>query len=156
MTSTSVTTPRTGIIRRLAAVIIATAALMIGFAIAGTAANADTVTGNSVFGSYVECDGDDLYFTVNSDEYDGSYAKIWVYDFIAEEWVTDDIWVEANYYSTYNLADLSFEPGFYEVYVSYAQWNGYDFDYSGEYINTYEQYYTATDHDTSDYCYLGA
>ena len=155
---TATTAPRTTLIRRLAAIVIATAAMMIGFAVAGSAstAHADTVAGDSVFGSYVECDGDDLYFTVNSDETDGSYAKIWVYDFYTEEWVTDDNWVEANYYSSYNIADLSFEPGFYEVYVSYAQWNGYDFDYSGEYINTYEQYYTATDHDTSDYCYLGA
>ena len=55
----------------------------------------------------------------------------------------------------HNIADLSFQPGYYSVYVSYAQWNGYDFDYSGEYIDTYEQYYTATDHETSDYCYLG-
>ena len=154
---TTTTAPRATLIRRLAAIVIATAAMMIGFAVAGSAssAHADTVAGNSVFGSTVECDGDDLYFTVNSDETDGSYAKIWVYDFYTEEWVTDDNWVEANYYSSYNIADLTFEPGYYEVYVSYAQWNGYDFDYSGEYITSYEQYYTATDHETSDYCYLG-
>ena len=152
---TTTTAPRATLIRRLAAIIIATAAMMIGFAVAGSAAHADTTAGNSVFGSTVECAGDDLYFTVNSDETDGSYAKIWVYDFYTEEWVTDDNWVEANYYSSYNIADLTFEAGYYEVYVSYAQWNGYDFDFSGEYITSYEQYYTATDHETSDYCYLG-
>lgn len=151
------TTTHTSIIRRVAAVIIATAAMMIGFAVAGNAgtAHADTVAGNSVFGSIVECAGDDLFFTVNSDEEDGSYAQVWVYDPYAEEWVTDGNWVEANYYSTYNIADLTFEPGFYEVYVAYAQWNGYDFDFSGEYVETYEQYYTIDDHESSDYCYLG-
>jgi hypothetical protein len=152
---TTTTTARIGIVRRLAAIVIATAAMMIGLVLAGSAAHADTVVGNSVFGSSVECAGDDLYFTVTSDEVDGSYAQVWVYDPYVEEWVTDGNWVEANYYSTYNLADLTFEPGYYEVYVAYAQWNGYDFDFSGEYIDTYEQYYSIDDHETSDYCYLG-
>ena len=65
------------------------------------------------------------------------------------------IWVEADYYATFNIADLTFEPGYYMVFVSYAQWNGYDYDYSGEYINSYDQYYSYSDHETSDFCYLG-
>ena len=157
MNATTATSNKTSIIRRVAAIIIATAAMMIGFALSGSAAtaHADTTTGNSVFGTTVDCGGDTLFFTTTSDEDDGSYAKIWVYDYITEEWVTDGNWVEANYYSSYNIADLTFQPGYYSVYVSYAQWNGYDFDYSGEYITSYEQYYTATDHETSDYCYMG-
>ena len=145
------------LVRRLAGIVVATAALFLGFAVAGNAApaHADTVAGSTVFGTTVECGGDSLVFTTTSDADYGSYAKIWVWDNYTQEWVTDDLWVEADYSASFNVADLTFDPGYYMVYVQYAQWNGYDFDYSGEYITSYQQYYTATDHETSDYCYLG-
>jgi hypothetical protein len=143
---------------RILRLVAITFALLVGFGVASASAataHADTVAGDSVFGTEVECGGDSISFTVNSDETDGSYAKIWVYDTATEEWVTDDIWVDADYYATFNVADLTFEPGYYMVYVSYAQWNGFDYDYSGEYIDTYEQYYSYADHETSDFCYQG-
>jgi hypothetical protein len=149
---------RASVLIRLARLFAITFALLVGFGVASASAStahADTVAGDSVFSTDVECGGDELYFTVNSDGDEGSYAKIWVYDTVIEEWVTDDIWVEADYYASFNVADLTFDPGYYMVYVSYAQWNGYDFDYSGEYIDTYEQYYGYHDHETSDYCYMG-
>ena len=149
---------RVSLLQRVAALLAITFALLVGFGISGASAgtaHADTVAGDSVFGTEVECGGDSLHFTVNSDELDGSWAQIWVYDTAIEEWVSDEIWVEADYYATFNVADLTFEPGYYMVYMSYAQWNGYDFDYSGEYINTYEQYYSYDDHQASDYCYQG-
>ena len=149
---------RATLVLRIVRLLAITFVLLVGFGVASASAataNADTVAGDSVFGTEVECGGDSIYFTVNSDETEGSYAKIWVYDTVAEEWVTDDIWVEADYYATFNVADLTFEPGYYMVFVSYAQWNGYDYDYSGEYINAYEQYYSYTDHETSDFCYQG-
>lgn len=150
-------TTRVSVLRRAAAIVIATAAMFIGFAVASSAtpAHADTVAGDAVFTSSVECGGDELIFTVNSDYDSGSYAKVWVYDTAIEEWATDDNWVEADYYATFNVAELTFEPDYYLVYVSYAQWNGVDFDYSGEFIETYEQYYDLYDHAASDYCYLG-
>jgi len=145
------------LIRRIAGIIVATAAMLIGLAVASSAspAHADTVAGGAVFGTEVECGGDELVFTVNSDQDYDSYAQLWVYDPGTEEWVTDDIWVEADYYAAFNVADLTFEPGYYMVYLSYAQWTDGDWEYSGEYIDTYEQYYTYYDHETSDYCYLG-
>jgi hypothetical protein len=145
------------LVRRLAGIIVATAAMLIGFAVAGSAseAHADTVTGDAYFTTTVECGGDTLIFTTNSDVDYGSYAKIWVWDDSTEQWVTDDAWVEAGYYASYNIADLTFDPGYYSVYVQYAQWNGYDYDYSGEYIETYEQYYTFEDHQPESYCYMG-
>jgi hypothetical protein len=150
-------TRQVSLARRVAAILIATAAMFIGFAVASSAssAHADTVAGDTVFGTEVECGGDELVFTVNSDEDSGSFAKLWVYDTVTQEWVTDDTWVEADYYATFNVADLTFEPGYYMVYLSYAQWNGTDFDFSGEYIDTYEQYYDYYDHETTDFCYMG-
>jgi len=144
--------------RRIAAVLAIAFAMLLGFGIAGASAStahADTIAGDTVFGTEVECGGNSLFFTTTSDEVDGSWAQLWVYDTAIEEWVTDELWVEADSYATFNVADLTFEPGYYMVYVSYAQWNGYDFDYSGEYINTYEQYYSYDDHAASDYCYMG-
>jgi hypothetical protein len=160
MTSTATTTTSSkpvSLLRRVAAILVATAAMFIGFAVASSAstAHADTVAGDTVFGTTVECGGDELVFTVNSDADYGSFAQIWVYDTGTQEWVTDDTWVDADYSATYNIADLTFEPGYYMVYVSYAQWNGYDFDFSGEYISSYEQYYDYNDHETTDFCYMG-
>lgn len=159
MTSTAPATSSkpVSLLRRVAAILVATAAVFIGFAVASSAstAHADTVAGDTVFGTTVECGGDELVFTVNSDADYGSFAQIWVYDTGTQEWVTDDTWVDADYSATYNIADLTFEPGYYMVYVSYAQWNGYDFDFSGEYISSYEQYYDYYDHETTDFCYMG-
>jgi len=134
-----------------------TTAMLVGFAVAGSAgpAHADSTTGNTVFVADVLCGGDDLYFTATSDSYAGSYAKIWVWDPTTEEWVTDDRWVEAGAYASSNIADLTFEPGYYLVYLSHAQWNGDDWDFSGEYVDTFEHYYTGGDHETSDNCYMG-
>lgn len=157
-TTTTARRSRRSIAVRIVRLLAITFALLVGFGVASASAStahADTVAGDSVFGTDVECGGDYLFFTVNSDEDEGSYAQIWVYDTAIEEWVTDDIWVEADYYATFNVADLTFEPGYYMVYVAYAQWNGYDYDYSGEYIQTYEQYYDYSDHEASDYCYMG-
>jgi hypothetical protein len=150
------TTART-LVRRLAGIIVATAAMLIGFAAAGSAtqAHADTVAGDTVFGTTVECGGDTLIFTTTSDAEDGSYAKIWVWDSYTQQWVTDENWVAADYYSSYNIVDLTFDPGYYTVYVQYAQWNGYDFDFSGEYIDTYQQYYSYSDHQAESFCYMG-
>ena len=143
--------------RRLAGIVVATAALFLGFAVAGNAApaHADTVTGSTVFGTTVECGGDSLVFTTTSDADYGSYAKIWVWDSYTQQWVTDDAWVDADSSASYNVADLTFDPGYYMVYVQYAQWNGYDFDFSGEYIDTYEQYYSYSDHEAESFCYMG-
>jgi len=145
------------LVRRLAGIVVATAALFLGFAVAGNAApaHADTVAGSTVFGTTVECGGDSLVFTATSDADDGSYAKIWVWDNYTQEWVTDDLWVEADYSASFNVADLTFDPGYYMVYVQYAQWNGYDFDFSGESVDSYEQYYTYADHETESFCYMG-
>jgi hypothetical protein len=151
------TTARTTLIRRITGLILATAAMFFGFALASNAstAHADSVAGNAVFHSEIACGGDELVFTVNSDADYDSYAQLWVWDPATEQWVTDEIWVEANYYATANIADLTFEPGYYMVYVSYAQWNNGGWEYSGEYIDTYQQYYTSSYHETSDYCYMG-
>ena len=161
MTSTAQPAPsrtaRVTVVRRIVAVVAATFAMLFGFALASSAspAHADTVTGDASFSSTVECGGDSLLFTVNSDSSYGSFAQVWVYDTATEQWVTDSNWVDANADASFNVADLTFEPGYYMVYVAYAQWNGYDFDYSGEYIDTYEQYYTYSDHAASNYCYQG-
>ena len=157
-TAQSGTSTRTSLLKRIAAVLAIAFAMLLGLGVAGASAStahADTIAGDSVFGTTVECGGDSLFFTVNSDEVDGSYAQIWVYDTTIEEWVTDDVWVEADYYATFNVADLTFEPGYYMVYVSYAQWNNGGWEYSGEYIDTYQQYYTSSYHETSDYCFMG-
>ena len=145
------------LVRRLAGILVATAALFLGFTVAGNAASAhaDTTAGSEAFGSIVECGGDSLVFWSNSTADYGSFAQIWVYDSYAGQWETDGNWVEADYYASYNIADLTFEPGYYMVYVEYAQWNGYDFDFSGEYIDTYEQYYSYDDVATESFCYMG-
>ena len=155
--STAVSGTARTLVRRLTGIVVAVAAMMIGFAVAGSAsqAHADTVTGSTYFTSTVECGGDTLVFTTNSDADYGSYAQVWVWDSYTQQWVTDGNWVEADYYASYNIADLTFDPGYYLVYVAYAQWNGYDFDYSGEYIDTYDQYYSYDDHQAESFCYMG-
>ncbi len=157
--SASVMAPRRRVtlLQRLAGILIATAAMLIGFAVAGSAApaHAETVAGAAVFDSLVECGGDQLFFTVHSDQDYGSFAQVWVYDPATEEWVTDEAWVEADANAGFNVADLTFEPDYYMVYVAYAQWNGADYDYSGEYIDTYQQYYDFESFESSDYCYMG-
>lgn len=155
--STAVSGTARTLVRRLTGIVLAVAAMMIGFAVAGSASqtHADTVTGSTYFTSTVECGGDTLVFTTNSDADYGSYAQVWVWDDYTQQWVTDGNWVEADYYASYNIADLTFDPGYYLVYVAYAQWNGYDFDYSGEYIDTYDQYYSYDDHQAESFCYMG-
>ena len=148
---------RVSVLQRLAGILLATAAMLIGFAVAGSAApaHADTDAVGATFTSGVACGGDQLVFTANSDQDYGSYAQVWVYDPATEQWVTDDAWVEADANATFNVADLTFEPGYYMVYVAYAQYNGADYDYSGEYVDTYQQYYDSESAGASDYCYMG-
>ena len=159
--TTTTRSARTTLIRRITGLLLATAAMFFGFALTSNAgtAHADSVAGTTVFHSEIACGGDELVFTVNSDADYDSYAELWVYDPGTEEWVTDERWVEADYYAGVNIADLTFEPGYYMVYVSYAQWNQFEnggsWEYSGEYINTYQQYYSSSYHETSDYCYMG-
>jgi len=109
--STAVPGTARTLVRRLTGIVVAVAAMMIGFAVAGSAsqAHADTVTGSTYFTSTVECGGDTLVFTTNSDADYGSYAQVWVWDSYTQEWVTDGNWVEADYYASYNIADLTFD-----------------------------------------------
>jgi hypothetical protein len=157
ITSPARHTSGTSLIRRVTAIIVATAAMFIGFAVASSAssAHADSVAGDAVFSSDIECGGDVLIFTVNSDHDYDSYAKLWVFDPYTQEWITDGSWVEADYYASFNTAEITFEPGYYSVYVSYAQWTDGEWQYSGEYIDSYEQYYTYNDYEISDSCYMG-
>ena len=80
-TSTAPARTARTLVRRLAGIIVAAAAMLIGFAAAGsaTSAHADTVAGSTVFGTTVECGGDTLIFTTTSDADYGSYAKICVW-----------------------------------------------------------------------------
>ena len=156
ITSTITRSART-LARRVVGILIATAAMFIGFAVAGNAASAhaDTTAGSEVFGTVVECGGDALVFTTTSTADYGSYARLWAYDPVISEWVTDGTWVEADAAASYNVSTLTFDDGYYMIYLEYAQWDGYDFVFSGEYINDYVQYYTADDYDIESFCYMG-
>ena len=75
------------------------------------------------FDTTVECGGDYIDFIVNTTDLDsGSYAKLYVFDPYTQEWITDDGWEEAGAYASYHFPDISFEDGFYSVYMAYAQW----------------------------------
>lgn len=131
-------------------------ALLAGFGLAGFVgtANADEYAGDTAFHTEVECHTEGLTFITNSDAEWGSYAKLWVWDSYTEEWITDDYWVEADAYALYEVPDLALEPGLYFTYVEYAQWNGYDWDVSGEFIEEYTQF-TGDVGEVAPYCFVG-
>lgn len=149
-----------GWLRRTAAVLAATGALTLGLgATLGGVAAADEVVGGENFTSVVECGSEGLLFASNSTADEDSFAQIWVWDPASGEWETDGNWVDASATAGYNLADLTFAEDYYWVYVSYAQWDGTDWQFSGEYVDEFVQYYPdgagSYDYYASDYCILG-
>lgn len=160
-TITPATAPRTGRgrLRRTAAVLAATGALTLGLgATLGGVAAADEVVAGQTFSSVVECGTEGLLFAANSTADDDSYAQIWVWDPTSGEWETDGDWVDASSTAGYHLADLTFGENYYWVYVSYAQWDGEDWQISGEYVDQYVQYFAdgagGYEYYASDYCLL--
>jgi len=139
---------------RIAGVLFA-AVLGLGLAGLNSSANAETVTGGVEFETTVECGGDYIDFIVNTTDLDsGSYAKLYVFDPYTQEWITDDVWEEADAYAGYHIPDISFEDGYYSVYMAYAQWTDNGWVYAGEYMDTYTQYYEDSSW-TSSSCYMG-
>ena len=106
---------------RIAGVLFA-ALLGLGLAGLNSSANAETITAGVEFDTTVECGGDYIDFIVNTTDLDsGSYAKLYVFDPSTQEWITDGVWEEADAYAGYHIPDISFEDGFYSVYMAYAQ-----------------------------------
>src|SRR5664279_6273218 len=100
---------------RIAGVLFA-AVLALGLAGLNSTANAETITAGVEFDTTVECGDDYIDFIVNTTDLDsGSYAKLYVFDSYTQEWITDDVWEEADADASYHIPDISFEDGYYSV-----------------------------------------
>src|SRR6476659_1950512 len=93
-------------------------------------------------------------FSVNSDQESGSYAKLWVYDPVTTQWTTDGQWIDATRWSSFHVADLTFNPGYYYFYLTYAQWTASGWSYSGELVQHYDQVLGSDAHYASSTCYM--
>lgn len=139
---------------RIAGVLFA-AVLGLGLAGLNSTASAETITAGVEFDTTVECGGDYIDFIVNTTDLDsGSYAKLYVFDPYTQGWITDGVWEEADAYAGYHFPDISFEDGYYSVYMAYAQWTDNGWVYSGEYIDTYTQYFEDSSWESGS-CYMG-
>ena len=115
-----------------AALVVAAGLATAGPAQAGTA-------GGATFAPAVSCGASFVTFSVNSDQESGSYAKLWVYDPVTTQWTTDGQWIDATRWSSFHVADLTFNPGYYYFYLTYAQWTASGWSYSGELVQHYDQ-----------------
>jgi len=122
-------------------------ALALGLGPASPAA-ADSVVGGVQFGSSVNCGGSFLTVTTNSTVETGSWVLVWVWD--GTQWVHDSSWRDAGEWASFFTPDITFSPGYYSVYLEYAQWTGSDYSYRGEYAQSY-RYVTGA---VSSACYL--
>lgn len=132
--------------------VTATALVVMGFAVGGVA-EAGTA-GGATFTPSVSCGASFVTFSVHSDRDEGSYAKLWAYDPSTQQWVTDGTWVDATSWSSFQTANISFVPGYYYFYLSYAQWTGTEWSYSGELINSYDQQLGYFEDTASPTCYM--
>jgi hypothetical protein len=122
-------------------------ALALGLTTAGPAA-ADTNVGGAQFSSSVNCGGSFLTVTSNSTADSGSWVLVWVWD--GAKWVHDSAWHDAGEWASFFTPDISFTPGYYTVYLQYAQWTGSGYSYRGEFAPSY-RYVTGA---VSSRCYL--
>jgi hypothetical protein len=121
--------------------------LALGLTTAGPAA-ADSVVGGVQFSSSVNCGGSFLTVTSNSATDGGSWVLVWVWD--GAKWVHDSVWRNAGEWASFFAADISFAPGYYTVYLQYAQWTGSAYSFGGEFVRSY-RYVTGA---VSSACYL--
>jgi hypothetical protein len=130
-----------------AALVVAAGLATAGPAQAGTA-------GGATFAPAVSCGASFVTFSVNSDQESGSYAKLWVYDPVTTQWTTDGQWIDATRWSSFHVADLTFNPGYYYFYLTYAQWTASGWSYSGELVQHYDQVLGSDAHYASSTCYM--
>jgi hypothetical protein len=124
--------------RRLAGVVVALVAVLGGLLLAAPA-QADSFIAGVGFHTTVECGGSTMLFSTNTVRDNGSYAKLYVYSSDTGQWVTDGIWQPADAWASFHAPDITFRPGYYRVYMKYAQYTTAGWQYSGEYISTYVQ-----------------
>jgi hypothetical protein len=80
-----------------------------------------------------------MLFSVNTVRDNGSLAKLFVWDSVGNRWVTDGTWQDAGAWASWHAAGITFRPGYFSVYMQYAQYTTAGWQYSGEYIKTYVQ-----------------
>ena len=140
-------------------VIVRTLCVVVGVLVACSAttpsAGAGTA-GGAVFTPTVTCGASFVTYVVNSDQYSGSYARIWVYDSATARWITDGNWVDATAWSSFHTVDFTFQPGYYYFYINYAQWTETGWAYSGEYVANYDQVDGNGSHQYSSKCYVNS
>jgi hypothetical protein len=93
------TTDRPRRLARARAAIVAALAsgfVLLGLIAGGSAARADSTIAGVQFHTSVECGGSYLLFSTNTVQDSGSWAKIWVYDYNAGRWITDNAWQQAD------------------------------------------------------------
>jgi hypothetical protein len=113
-------------------------ALLIAVGVA-QGAQADTFIAGVRFHTTVECGGSTMLFSTNTIRDSGSLVKLYVYDPVTARWVTDNIWQDAGAWASFHVANITFRPGAYRVYMSYAQYTTSGWQYSGEYMSVYTQ-----------------
>ena len=131
-----------------------TAALVVAVGLTTAAPAQAGTAGGATFSPAVSCGASFVTFSVHSDQESGSYAKLWAYDPATAQWTTDGTWVDATSWSTFHVADLTFNPGYYYFYLTYAQWTTSGWSYSGELIQSYDQILGSDAHYSSNACYM--
>lgn len=113
--------------------IITTVGATLALSIGGPAVIADAavVSSNGAAAETVGyCDGYSI--VLNYDNYGFDYTKIWQY-------VDGQGWFQGSWNPTYNGGGTSVAPssqtGWSALYVQYADWNGYQWEIGGEWVN---------------------
>jgi hypothetical protein len=109
------------------------------------------------FSSAVDCgDSFGLQVTNTNSDTASSYARAWVYDYSTGRWTAENVWHPVNSWSAFQVTDLDFDhAGYYYFWIQYAQYTTTGWQYSGEYITSYNTHSGFQINRTS-YCYIGA
>jgi len=102
-------------------------------------ASADVTVAGVRFDTTVECGGSTILFTANTLMDGGSYARLSVWDAPTRRWISDGVWQPVDAWSSFHVADITFSPGTYVVYLEYAQSTTAGWQYGGEQISSFVQ-----------------
>lgn len=152
MNTNTTTTRRTLTRRALSSVVGVVAAA--GLVLAAAPAQADSYIAGVRFHTTVECGGSTMVFSTNTVMDSGSLAKLFVWDAPTQRWVTDGVWQRADAWASFHAAGINFRPGYYTVYMQYAQSTTSGWKYSGETMTTYVQR-SGYGRTSSRSCYMG-
>ncbi len=115
-----------------AATLVAGCVMLVGAAGFAAPAGASTVVGGVQFSTSIDCGGSSMLVATHTPGNTSSYDRIAVYSYTTGQWYYETNWHLGNAYSFARTADFTFRPGYFKVYVYYAQYTTAGWVYSGE------------------------